>query len=288
MARPTVFYAWQSDRPRATTRDLIRDCASSAVSAVAATALVEDAPRLDHDTLNSSGTPPISETIFHKIRHSAIFVADVTLVAEVRDKQNMTLKRNPNPNVMIELGFAAATIGWARVILVMNAHYGSAASLPFDLRSRRFPVSYDLGPKSGRADAVAKDLTAELASAIRLCLMAEYDLVDSTLSRLSSYSRMLMRKYGPNQTFWETSDENKVLSRLDLAVSQMLEADVLRCVDAATETGIAYAWTYLGQQCCHRLEVLMSDEQPIPFEGIADNVSVDCSMYDELERRRSK
>lgn len=46
-----------------------------------------------------------------------------------------------------------------------------------------------------------------------------------------------MRKYGPNQMSWETSnDDNKVLSRLDLAITQMIEAGVIRCVDVAKDT----------------------------------------------------
>lgn len=279
MARPILFYAWQADRPRNLTRDLIRACAQNAVACVASTASIADAPRLDHDTLNESGTPPIAETIFRKIRSAAIFLADVTFTAEARAASGQILKRGCNANVMIELGFAVATLGWDRIILVLNKHYGGPDDLPFDLRSHRFPITYDLGPNSQKD--LSKQLTEELAIAVRSCLSAEYDLVDSTLEKLSAFSRTLMKKYGPNQLFWETTDDNKVLSRLDLAVTQLLAAGVIRCVDAATDTGVGYAWTYLGQQCCLRLGATIVPLS-VSLEPPPPNVFVDHSMYDRL------
>jgi len=282
MARPVVFYAWQADRPRNTTRDLIRSCAHNAVVSVASRASITDAPRLDHDTLGQSGTPPIAETIFRKIRSSAIFLADVTFTAETRTDSGQVVKRACNPNVMIELGFAVATLGWDRIILVLNKHYGGPDNLPFDLRNHRFPLTYDLGPQSERN--VSAQLTEELTLAIRSCLSAEYDLVDSTLERLSAFARTLMKKYGANRMFWETTDDNKVLSRFDLAVTQMLTAGVIRCVDAATDTGVAYAWTYLGQQCCLRLGI-QSTPVSADFEHAPPSVIVDHSMYDQLGLR---
>ena len=281
MTRPAVFYAWQADRPRRTTRDLIRACAENAVSTIAVTGALVDAPRLDHDTLEKSGTPPIAATIFQKIRSSAVFIADVTLTTELRDAEGRVLKRACNPNVMIELGYAAATIGWDRIILVMNKHkgYGGPSDLPFDLRNHRFPITFELGPESTKD--VSRQLTDELSLAIRACLSAEYDLVDSTLRKMSSFARATMKKYGPDRMFWETTGDNKVLSRFDHAVSQMLAAGLIECVDAATDTGVGYNWTYLGQQCCLRLGawILASDVPDVPQ---VQNVVFDDSMYDEL------
>jgi len=207
MNRPAVFYAWQADRPRATTRDLIRNCAATAVVKIAATGPITDAPRLDHDTLQQSGTPPIAETIFRKIRSAAVFLADVTFIGEARDADGKVLKHICNDNVMIELGYAAATLGWNRIILVMNRHYGGPSHLPFDLRNHRFPLVYDLGPNSSKN--VADALTDEIAMAIGQCAASEYELVDNTLRKMSSYARSLMRKNGPHEMFWETTNDNR-------------------------------------------------------------------------------
>ena len=62
-------------------------------------------------------------------------------------------------------------------MLVMNKHkqYGSPDSLPFDLRYRRFPLTFELGPQSERRQQVIDSLVSELEGAIRTCLAAEYD-----------------------------------------------------------------------------------------------------------------
>jgi len=279
MTRPSVFYAWQADRPRGSTRDLIRNCATNAIAKIASTGPITDAPRLDHDTLQQSGTPPIAETIFRKIKSSAMFLADVTFTAETRDTRGKVMKRICNDNVMIELGYAAATIGWDRIVLVMNKHYGGPSHLPFDLRNHRFPIVYDLGPESSKD--VSDDLTGEIAMAIRECVASDYELVDGTLRKMSSFARSIMRKNGPNQMFWETKSENTLLSRLDQAISQMLAAGVIECVDVANDAGVGYTWTYLGQQCCLKLGATAPTES-ISLEATPENVFVDTSMYDEL------
>ena len=80
MARPTVFYAWQSDLPKRTTRASIHDAAQAAIVRVANSLSLIDSPRIDHDTLDESGAPAITETILRKIKESAVFIADVSLV----------------------------------------------------------------------------------------------------------------------------------------------------------------------------------------------------------------
>jgi hypothetical protein len=260
MTSPVVFYAWQSDRPRASTRDIVYDAAYAALARIGSTMRIEESPRLDQDTKNESGTPPIAETIYRKIKNSALFLADVTFCCDISDDKGKVKKRIPNPNVMMELGFAAATIGWSRIIVVLNKKYGSPESLPFDLRTHRFPITYELAPNSEKLEQATLELGNELELAIREGLTAEYELVDATMSRLSSYSRFVMKKHGPREPFRELQADNTVLSRLDLAIAQMLELNVIRCVDVVSETGCEYAWTYLGKQCCYRLGVV----EPIP------------------------
>ncbi len=55
-------------------------------------------------------------------------------------------KAMPNPNVLLELGYAAAKLGWDRLVLVMNTNYGHPEELPFDLRNRRFPLTFKIAP----------------------------------------------------------------------------------------------------------------------------------------------
>lgn len=43
----------------------------------------------------------------------------------------------PNPNVLLELGYAVRTLGWDRIICFYNLKYGDIKSVPFDLSHRR-------------------------------------------------------------------------------------------------------------------------------------------------------
>jgi hypothetical protein len=58
------------------------------------------------------------------------------------------LRLTPNPNVLLELGFAASTIGWENIICVINTAYGKPSELPFDIKFRK-PLEYEL-PEENR------------------------------------------------------------------------------------------------------------------------------------------
>jgi hypothetical protein len=100
---------------------------------------------LDRDTLGTSGSPKITDTIFAKILVADVFVADVSIV-----NSSGPSRRTPNPNVLLELGFAISNLGWDRIVLVMNRHFGGPEELPFDLRGHRI-ATYALAPGDEKA-----------------------------------------------------------------------------------------------------------------------------------------
>jgi hypothetical protein len=119
---------------------------------------------VDHDTHGVGGSPLIAETILGKIRDAAVFVADVTPIATTAAG-----KRVPNPNVMIELGYAMKVLDDQQIVLVMNGAEGAALKyLPFDLRHRRVPIHFKLSRDSTEEQRVevAKELKAELRKRI--------------------------------------------------------------------------------------------------------------------------
>src|SRR5262249_30820972 len=134
-----------SDRPRAVNHNFIEQAAQLAVDRLRAQVHLSVEPALDRDTQDVSGSPAIAESILEKIDTCGIFLADVTLVQDEGAK-----RFTPNPNVLIELGYAAARVGWNRTITVMNEAFGGPSKLPFDLQHRRWPTRYRL---SGNADA---------------------------------------------------------------------------------------------------------------------------------------
>ena len=107
----TLFYAWQSDTSEKGNRYLIRDAAKNALKRIGRDADVEESPRLDSDTQNVAGTPEIANTIFNKIDSCGIFLADVTFVGATTPATGDP-KMLPNPNVLLELGYATSKVGW--------------------------------------------------------------------------------------------------------------------------------------------------------------------------------
>lgn len=129
--RRTVFYSWQSDLPARENRNLIEKCLSRALKSIGRDSDAKIEPVLDRDTANIAGAPDIAHSILAKIAVSDVFVADVSIV-------NLGSGRpTPNPNVLVELGYAIAELGWENIILVQNTEFGGPESLPFDLRGRR-------------------------------------------------------------------------------------------------------------------------------------------------------
>lgn len=149
-----IFYAWQSELPNGTNRGLIERALTEAVKSLK-DGVVD--PAMDRDTLGIPGTPDIAQTIFDKIDACEVFVADISLVP--RGSDDDAFRPTPNPNVLIELGYAAKSLGWDRVILVFNGAYGEIEDLPFDIRARRI-ARYDA--KEGQQNGEARKKLASL------------------------------------------------------------------------------------------------------------------------------
>lgn len=179
--RLTVFYSWQSDTPSSVNRNFIEKALREALTRLHSDATLEDALRdttveLDKDTKNVAGSPPIADTILAKVAECAVFVADLTFVGQPKEQLvDSTSKRRqfPNPNVLIEYGYALRCHSHSRLVSIMNTAYGEsdAESLPFDLRHLRWPITYQLADSSAadKGDQFEK-LVATLVAAIGLIL----------------------------------------------------------------------------------------------------------------------
>jgi hypothetical protein len=159
----TVFYSWQSDLPNATNRSLIEEALVRAAKMIRADNSLAVEPVLDRDTQNVPGSPDIAHTIFAKIEKAAAFVADVSII-------NSGLGRpTPNPNVLIELGYALKTLGNPRTVLVANTANGPIESLPFDLRTKRV-LTYHLPIGGSDKPDQRRKLQEGLEAALRAIL----------------------------------------------------------------------------------------------------------------------
>ncbi len=149
--RYTIFFSWQSDLDKATNTNAIRFSIKKASADV-----IEKIDNItineDEATRNTSGSFHMPTKIFEKIEMSDIFICDITTVHENERRAF------PNPNVLIELGYAVATLGWDRIIVLLNEKYSSFNELPFDIdRHRVTPFNvYDKNDNNGKQDLVNK------------------------------------------------------------------------------------------------------------------------------------
>lgn len=164
-----IFYSWQSDNHKATTKYFIEECLREVIKdlnrTIDITGRDEELHTLDKDTQGVPGYPDIPTTVIKKISDADCFVADLSFVAK------HAKKGIPIPNVMYELGYAIYSLGDQRVIAVMNTHYGEPKGLPFDIVQRRFPVQYCLAPEptEEQREEAKKQLKRELTEAMNNC-----------------------------------------------------------------------------------------------------------------------
>jgi hypothetical protein len=163
-----VFYSWQSHTDKKLNLRLIEDALEAAIAKVQVKLDPEwkCTIKLDRDTRERAGSVEIANTILEKIRKATMVVADVTAVLSSNDGK----EHYPNPNVMLELGYAARSLGWNRVVGVCNETNCGIKQLPFDIQHRRL-TPYRCACKA-EAESAERDLTAKLVVAITAILVS--------------------------------------------------------------------------------------------------------------------
>lgn len=156
-----IFYSWQSDLPNNTNRGFINNAIDKAINEITSDDSFLLIPFLDRDTAGLTGSPDISASIFEKIDNSSVFICDVSII----NGQDNNSRLTPNPNVLIELGYAISKLNWNKIILVLNEEYGSVESLPFDLRGRKV-LTYKISSDSNNKAAERKKVSAILKHGI--------------------------------------------------------------------------------------------------------------------------
>ncbi len=159
----TIFYAWQSDSPAPTNRNGIRSCLTSAASQVEASHPFIKL-EIDEATRGMAGAGNIPAAIFDKIEACQIFLGDVTTIDPSTDK-----RKTPNPNVVFEAGYAAAHLGWDRMVLLANTELGDLSDLPFDFDRHRIS-QYKWKDEPGAKKAASAQLESLLVAAIEAIL----------------------------------------------------------------------------------------------------------------------
>lgn len=124
----TIFYSWQSDINRS--RSFIQSTLN-----LLKRELEKDGSfhiEIDSDTRGVPGAPNIPATIFKKIENADLFVADLTII-----NSKEAGRKTPNPNVLLETGYAIHALGWDRIVLLFDEDFGSIDDQLFDLKQHR-------------------------------------------------------------------------------------------------------------------------------------------------------
>jgi hypothetical protein len=73
---------------------------------------------------------------------------------------------------MVEMGFAAGTIGWERIICVMNEAFGEIEDMPIDVRNRRYPIRYKQSEENkAEKERTKAQLTRDFKAAIEVVVL---------------------------------------------------------------------------------------------------------------------
>lgn len=154
MENCNIFYSWQSDIKGS--KNFISDCLKQLPKKLKDMVVAE----VDRDTEGIAGSPDIGDAIYSKIDKADIFVADVTII-----NKDWEGRKTPNPNVMIELGYAIKALGWNRIVLLYNKDYGNVESLPFDINHQRM-TGYSL--QEGQKAEVRNRIISNISSTISI------------------------------------------------------------------------------------------------------------------------
>jgi len=159
----TVFYSWQSNLPDETNKELIQGALSEAANDLNNDDSITIDTIIERDTKGVSGSPHIVKAILDKIDRCDLFVADVSII----NSHDKIGRKTPNPNVLIELGYALHRLGFEGVVLVMNKYYGEPIELPFDLPKHKVTL-YTLSIENIDNTACKKYLKEEFIEAFKL------------------------------------------------------------------------------------------------------------------------
>ena len=131
-----LFFSWQSDDNK--TKKILSDAIKKAVKDIRVYHNYNIT--IEESTSNTSGSPQIVQTILDKIDSCDIFLADITPVCnyskQLGNNQSIT-KQVPNPNVLMELGYALSAVGMHYTICAAHQGEWNSNDLPFDINHNR-------------------------------------------------------------------------------------------------------------------------------------------------------
>lgn len=185
-----IFYSWQSDILSKLNRALIESAIKKAVSNISDSTEPKLSIEIDQDARDKSGSPDLASELFRKIRNADIFIGDVSIVGQIGRKDKP--RHVPNPNVMIEHGYALSKHGQERVLAICNSWHGTPEDLPFDIRHRRV-IQYRATSREKNLEQIQENLSGQIERELRPIIAT----ITTQQTEEGSFSKLLdkLQKY---------------------------------------------------------------------------------------------
>jgi hypothetical protein len=246
MRKYTIFYSWQSDLPNATNRGFIEKSLENAAKAIRTDDSLKVEPVVDRDILGVPGSPDIGRTILDKIDQAHIFVADISIIN--RGERRLS----PNPNVLIELGYAMKALGPDKYLLVMNTAYGIPEELPFDLRMK-YVITYEMHEEATERAPARKVLEGKIEGALRAIIAKCEATTDvSEGPSIGTQLRSAIEGNQPNQTNLARKYMEDLVDRIaslapDYSTEEERDELLLRAIDSTKPLVTEFCRRFAGQ-----------------------------------------
>lgn len=121
-----IFYAWQSDEKK--WGEIISEALKELENKQYRGGF---RVKVHYDMREELGSPEISKAIFSKIDKADLFVGDLNII-----NSSESGRKNMNPNVLLETGYAIRALGWEKIILICRDE--DVNDQPFDIRNHRY------------------------------------------------------------------------------------------------------------------------------------------------------
>lgn len=181
-----VFFAYQTDTEDKFNKGFIHQAALNAIQKLKDEGYDVE---FDYGFNKTSGNPILINEMLKKNDEADLVLVDLTFTSSksgfgvpkfnvlghtIQKYKIEEDKFSPNPNVLLETGYAWSGKGQYRTLTVMNTAFGARSELPVDLKSFRWPIDYHLNEANYQdRKNVRKKLTEDLYKAFKNSLDSE-------------------------------------------------------------------------------------------------------------------
>lgn len=181
-----IFFAYQSDSDDKFNKGFIHQASLNAILKLKEEGFDVE---FDYGFKKTPGTPILIEEMLKKNNEADMVLVDLTLTSSSKgfNSKDFTLlgqtvslhkekknKLSPNPNVLLETGYAWSSKGFYRTLAIMNTAYGLPTDLPVDFDGFRWGITYSLNQDNySDRKSVRKKLVKGLYEAFKSSLISE-------------------------------------------------------------------------------------------------------------------